>query len=98
MAEWRALISKEPIDPNAVIMDLRAVVHDAETFVSRMPTDKIGLLFLQAGTIVQADPDHLDSYQTHAAQRHSHWPTSSEISTAMLERYNEKPNGNTHKP
>ena len=67
-AEWRALASTEPIDPNVVLPKLRSALDDAEAFVSRMPTDKIGLLFLQAGKVVQPDPDILDSYRTHAGQ------------------------------
>lgn len=47
-AEWRALVTTEPIDANAVMTRLRAVVDDA-AFVSRMPTGKVGLLFLQDG-------------------------------------------------
>jgi len=39
------------------------------SFVARMPTDKLGLLFLEAGEVVQPDPDRLDAHQTHAGQR-----------------------------
>jgi hypothetical protein len=61
------------------------------SFVARMPTDKLGLLFLEAGEVVQPDPDRLDTYQTHAGQRRGQWPSSTEISAAMFERYNKKP-------
>jgi hypothetical protein len=87
-AEWRALVSAEPIDPAAVITKLRAALDDAEAFVSRMPTDKLGLVFLQAGKVVQPDAGCLDSYETHGAQLRGHWPTSAAISAAMLEHYN----------
>ena len=97
-AEWRALVSSEPIDPHSVTTRLRAVLDEAEAFVSRMPTDKLGLLFLQGGEVVQPDPERLDSYQTHAGQRRGHWPTSPEISAAMLERYRKKPKGNKSDP
>jgi hypothetical protein len=97
-AEWRALASAEPIDPNVIMTKLRAALNDAETFVSRMPTEKIGLLFLQAGKVVQPDPDSLDSHQTHVGQPRGHWPSSAEITAAMLERYNKKPNGNEPEP
>ena len=60
-------------------------------FVARMPTDKLGLLFLKAGEVVQPDPDRLDAHQTHAGQRRGQWPSSPEISAAMFERYNKKP-------
>jgi hypothetical protein len=60
--------------------------NDAEAFVARMPTDKIGLLFLADGKVVQPDPDRLEAYATHAGRRQGHWPTTSEIGSAMLER------------
>ncbi len=71
------------------------VVHGtrgrADAFVARMPTDKAGLLFLQADNVVQPDPDQLDTYQTHAGQRRGQWPSSPEIYAAMFERYAKKP-------
>ena len=98
VAEWRALASTEPIEPNIVVPKLRAALDDAEAFVSRMPTEKIGLLFLQAGKVVQPDPDRLASYQTHAGQPRGQWPTSTDITAAMLERYNKKPSSNEPTP
>jgi hypothetical protein len=97
-AEWRALASTEPINPKIVMPKLRAALDEAEAFVLRMPTEKIGLLFLQAGKVVQPDPDRLDSYQTHAGQLRGQWPTSADITAAMLERYNKKPTGNEPNP
>lgn len=97
-AEWRALSGTEPIDPNVVMPKLRAALGDAEAFVSRMPTDKIGLLFFQTGKVVQPDPSRLDSYQTHAGQLRGHWPTSPEITAAMFERYNKKLNAGEPQP
>jgi hypothetical protein len=90
-ADWKALVTSEPIDPAEVLARLHAALEQAEAFVARMPTDKAGLLFLDSGRVVQPDPDHLDRYQTHAGQRRGHWPASAEISSAMLERYNQKP-------
>ena len=86
-AEWRALASSEPIDARDVLSRLRAALDGAEAFVTQMPTDKIGLLFLKDGEVVQPDPRRLDDYQTHAGQRRGHWPSSAEITTTMLERY-----------
>ena len=70
---------------------LRTALDEAEAFVARMPTDKMGLLFLEAGTAIQPDPDRLTDYQIHAGQRQGVWPSSSEITTAMLERYKTPP-------
>jgi hypothetical protein len=73
------------------------VLDDAEAFVTRMPTDKLGLLFLQAGKVMQPDPDRLDSYQTHAGQIRGHWRTSAGITAAMFERYNKNPTANQNR-
>jgi len=90
-AEWRALAASEPIDPPAVLAKLRSALDEAEAFVARMPTDKLGLLFLQAGKVVQPDPDHLDSYEAHAGQNRGHWPSSVDHTKAMLEQYGRPP-------
>jgi len=86
-AEWRALVTIEPLDPQVITAQLRGALDEAEAFVSRMPTDKMGLLFLKDGQVVQPDPGRLQEYQTHAGQRRGQWPASAEISAAMLERY-----------
>jgi hypothetical protein len=94
VVEWRALTASQPLDPGVIMGELRTALEEAETFVGRMPTEKAGLLFLKDGVVVQPDPSHLDDYQTHAGQRRGQWPTSGEISRAMLERYNQGPLGN----
>jgi hypothetical protein len=86
-AEWRALVTDEPIDPQAIMVKLRAALTGAEAFVAKMPTDKAGLLFLKDGHVVEPDPARLHDYQTHAGQRRGHWPSSAEITAAMLEKY-----------
>ena len=86
-ADWRALQASEPFDPKYISARLRQALDEAEAFVTRMPTEKLGLLFLKDGEVVQPDPDRLESYETHAGQRRGHWPTNPEIAAAMLERY-----------
>jgi hypothetical protein len=90
-ADWRALLSAEPIDPKHIASRLRAALDEAENFVTRMPTEKMGLLFLKDGHVVQPDPARLPDYQTHAGQRRGQWPGSSEIAAAMFERYRKPP-------
>lgn len=90
-ADFRRLTSDPPVDSAAAMTRWRQVLDDADAFVGRMPTDKTGLLFLQAGNVVQPDPDRLEIYQTHAGQRRGHWPSSPEISATMFERYNRRP-------
>ncbi len=88
-AEWRSLRSDAPVDQAAVMADLRAALDAAEAFVTAMPTDRLGLLFLELGKVVQPDPQHLERYETHAGQRRGHWPSSQDITAAMLEREGE---------
>ena len=89
-ADFRRLASDPPVDPAATMTRLRQVLAAADSFVARMPTDKAGLLFLQASNVVQPDPDRLDTYQAHAGQRRGQWPSSPDITAAMFERYNKQ--------
>lgn len=79
------------VDPAATMTRLGQVLDEAEAFVTQMPTDKAGLLFLQAGNAMQPDPEPLETYAAHAGQRRGQWPRSPEIAAAMFERYNKKP-------
>ncbi len=85
-AEWKALRMREPVDPKAVTSRLRAILDDAEAFVTRMPTGKAGLVFLHGSRVVQPDPGRLQDYRTHGGQRKGHWPSNAEITAAMFER------------
>jgi hypothetical protein len=89
--EWLKLMSSEPLDPKNIMGRLRGALDEAEAFVSQMPTQKAGLLFLKDGQVAQPDPGRLNDYQAHAGQRRGGWPTSAEISTAMFERYKKPP-------
>jgi hypothetical protein len=86
-SEWNRLAAVEPLDPLLVMPRLRVALDEAEAFVLQMPTEKVGLLFLDNGRVVQPDPARLDQYQTHAGERRGHWPSNSDIETAMLESY-----------
>ncbi len=70
--------------------DMRAALDAAEEFVIKMPSPQTGLLFLDGASIVQPDPGHLDRYVTHAGSRGGHWPSSSEVSSAMLKAWSIK--------
>ena len=52
-----------------------------------MPAGKEGLLFLEDGKPVEPDPRRLEDYAELAGKRHGVWPGSSDISSAMLNRY-----------
>lgn len=85
--EWNRLAFTEPVDPDQVLGCLRIALDKAEEFVARMPTEKMGLLFLKGGEVVQPDPIYLDEYVTHAGYRGGQWPSDPDIQRAMLDRY-----------
>ena len=76
----------EPVDAAAVSRRLRGVLEEAERFVRSMPAGKEGLLFLKDDAPVQPDPALLTACIEHAGQRRGHWPSSSEIGSAMLDQ------------
>lgn len=90
--EYADLEMTEPVDAGTAARSLRAALAEAETFACTMPAGKEGLLFLRDGQPVQPDPEQLDDHVEHAGRLRGHWPSSPEISSAMLERYG-KPAG-----
>ncbi len=85
--DFERVASDPPVDAASIMQRLRQALDEADSFVRRVPTDKIGFLFLKDGQAVQPDLDHLDDYETRAGARRGHWPGSPEIGSAMLERY-----------
>ena len=85
--EWESIASAEPIDPQRVVSGVKAALDRAEEFVGRMPTEKMGLLFLKDGEVVQPDPDRLSEYETHEGRCGGHWPSDPGIQQTMLQRY-----------
>lgn len=90
-ADFRRVASDPPVEPALTMIQFRKALNEAEAFVERMPTEKVGLLFLKEAEVVQPDPARLGEYATHAGQRRGHWPTSTEITAAMFEHYRKKP-------
>jgi hypothetical protein len=68
---------------------IRAMLEDAELFITRLPSEAVGFVFLDRDKPVQPDIDRLARYQRRPGARRGVWPSSSEISSAMLERYGE---------
>lgn len=56
LASRASNLTTEPLDPRLITKQLRAALDDAEAFVTRMPSEKLGLLFLQGSKVVQPDP------------------------------------------
>jgi hypothetical protein len=81
----------EPIDAAAVARRLRAVLQEADLFVSAMPAGKEGLLFLKDGKPEQPDPESLAIYTEHEGRRRGYWPSSSEIGSLMARNEGQPP-------
>lgn len=82
--DYADLALVEPINAGETMRRLRQILDEADAFVRAMPVGKEGLAFLRDGRPVQPDPADLSGYVEHAARRRGHWPSSSEISSAML--------------
>ncbi len=96
--DFRVLATEQPIDVPNLHRRIRNMLADAQQFISRIPSDAVGFVFLDPrGKAVQPDLDALDKYQRHAGTPGGIWPSSSEIVSAMLERY-KKQNGNGGDP
>jgi hypothetical protein len=85
--EFRSLATERPIDIAGLSRRIRAMLEAAEVFIKQMPTEAVGLIFLDGGLVVQPDPAQLQKYVRHTGKRRGHWPSSPEIGSAMLERY-----------
>lgn len=73
-SEFAELKATAPIDGGVVLATLRAALEEAEQFVRRVPSEKVGRLFLVGGKPVQPDLARLDRYVEHTPMRGGHWP------------------------
>ena len=83
-ADFDRVLTETPIDAGATARALRAPLDEADVFVRAMPAGKEGLLFLRDGHPVQPNPPDLDGLVEHSGQLRGHWPSSGEITAAML--------------
>ncbi len=65
-------------------------LEEVDIFVRAMPSGKEGIAFLKGSEPVQPDPESFGSYVEHAGRRRGHWPSSSEIGSAMLDADRDK--------
>lgn len=67
-----------PMPPSARDLSIRLkdALAQAEHFVSSMPADQVGRVFLEAGKAVQPDPARLEAYEVRTATRSGVWPTT----------------------
>jgi len=96
--EFRALAMERPPDVSSLHRRIRSMLEDAARFIGRIPSDAVGFVFLEGEKPVQPDIEALGKYRRRAGAPGGVWPSSPEISSAMLERYNQKQNGNGPNP
>ena len=84
--EFQALATEQPIDASALHRRIRSMIEDAESFIARLPSHAVGVIFMEGERAVQPDLNALDKYQRNPGAPSGFWPTSPEISRAMLER------------
>lgn len=85
--EFRALATEEPVDVPGLHHRIRGMIEDAETFIARLPSDAVGVIFMEGGMPVQPDVTALGKYQRNPGAPRGFWPSSPDISRAMLEHY-----------
>jgi hypothetical protein len=90
--EFRVLATERPLDVSDVHRRIRTMIEDAERFISEIPSDDVGFVFLDGDKPVQPDLRAIATYQRRSGARRGVWPSSPGITTAMLERYQKPPN------
>jgi len=85
--EFNVLATEQPIDVPGLHRRIRRMIEDAETFIAKLPSDAVGVVFMDGDKPVQPDVTALDKYQQNPGAPRGFWPSSPEISRAMLERY-----------
>jgi hypothetical protein len=90
--EFRVLATEDPIDVPSIHRRIRAMIAAAELFIGEIPSDEVGFVFLDGENPVQPDLGALTRYQRRSGSRRGVWPTSPEITRAMLASYRKPPN------
>lgn len=85
--EFQVLATEQPVDVRGLHRRIGRMIEDAESFIAKLPSDAVDVLFLDGETPVQPDVNTLDKYRWNPGAPHGLWLSSPEISRAMLERY-----------
>lgn len=73
------------IDAASVARRFREALDQAEAFVASVPTNLIGLVFLDdRGRIAAPRPGEFDNYNTHSGSRGGIWPSNPEIDSLII--------------
>jgi hypothetical protein len=88
--EFEVLATEQPIDVPALHRRIRAMIEAAEIFIAGLPSEAVGVVFMDGDTAVQPDIAALDRYQRNPGAPGGFWPSSPEILAAMLEAHRKK--------
>jgi len=89
--EFRVLATERPLDVPDMHRRIRGMLEDAERFIGEIPSDDVGFVFLDGDKPVQPVMGAPANYQRRGGARRGIWPSSTGISSAMLDRYRELP-------
>jgi len=84
--EFRVLATEQPIDARGLHCQIRGMIEAAAAFIARLPSDAVGVVFMEGGKAVQPDLSALEMYQRNPGAPKGLWPSSPDISHSMLER------------
>jgi hypothetical protein len=85
--EFQVLATEHPIDVRGLHRRIRSMIEDAGNFIAKLPSDAVGVIFMDGEKPVQPDLNVLATYQRNPGAPSGLWPSSPDITHAMLERY-----------
>lgn len=85
--EFQVLATEQPVDVRGLHRRIRSMIEDAESFTAKLPSDAVGVIFMEGDKVVQPDVNALDKYQRNPGAPSGLWPSSPDITHAMLERH-----------
>jgi hypothetical protein len=85
--EFQVLATEQPIDSRDLHRRIRGMIEAAEVFISKLPSDAVGVVFMEGDEAVVPDLTALDRYRRNPGAPSGLWPSSSDISHEMLRRY-----------
>lgn len=87
--EFRTLALDSPVDVPVLHRRIRSMIENAENFIHLIPSEDVGVVFLDNGKPVQPNLGQMMRYVRRAGSRRGLWPSSPEITSAMLDSYGE---------
>jgi hypothetical protein len=89
--EFQALATDAPLDAPDLHRRIRAMLEKAADYIAALPSEAVGVVFMEAEKAVQPELSRLTDYQRNPGAVRGFWPSSPEIASAMLELYRNKP-------